>query len=75
MKESDTYQAILDEGKAEGKIEEAKGMLLRLGERRFGLPDATTRKSLEAITGLPELEQLIFRLLEVESWTELLDSE
>jgi predicted transposase YdaD len=75
MKESDTYQAILEEGKIEGKIEgkaeEAKAILLRLGEKRFGVPDEPTRTRIEAIVALSQLEGLIVRLLEVESWAEL----
>ena len=48
MKESSTYQAILEEGaklgeargEAKGKVEEAKAILLRQGSRRFGSPQA-----------------------------------
>jgi hypothetical protein len=67
MKESDTYQAILDEG----KIEEAQSLLLRLGEKRFGVPNEPTRKRLNTVADLSQLEQLMLRLLEVESWSEL----
>ena len=39
MRESSTYQAILREGKAEGKAEEARRMLLRIGRKHLGPPD------------------------------------
>jgi predicted transposase YdaD len=76
MKESATYQAILAEGRTEGElIGEVKGelkLLLKLGILRFGQPDATTVATLSAITSSNRIEQLGVRLLEVESWTELL---
>jgi predicted transposase YdaD len=81
MKESSTYQYILAEGRAEGQAlgraeGRAEGMqktLLLLGRKRFGPPDAATRKALKAITEVSRLEQLSERLLEVASWQELLD--
>jgi predicted transposase YdaD len=92
MKESSTYQAILEEGEAKGEARgrvegeakgrvegEAKGrvegeriVLLRLGAKRFGEPDAVTLACILAITSFGRLEQLTDRLLEVESWSELL---
>lgn len=68
MHESDTYQAILDEG----AIAQSKRLLLRLGCKRFGEPDAALRSALEAISELPRLEQLSERLLEADSWQDLL---
>lgn len=68
MHESDTYQAILDEG----AIAQSKRLLLRLGRKRFGDPDESLRSALEAISELPRLEQLSERLLEVDSWQDLL---
>lgn len=71
MKESSTYQAILAEGRAEGE----RDLILRLGGRRFGPPDAATRAALDAITSTERLERLAERLLEAESWAELLTRE
>jgi predicted transposase YdaD len=68
MKESSTYQYILDEG----RVEEARRMLFILGGKRFGNPDTKTQAALNAITSSQQLEQLAARLLEVESWQELL---
>lgn len=80
MKESVTYQAILEEGRAEGeargeargKAEEARSLLLRLGRKRFGPPDTAAGVSIAAIDSVERLEHLAERLLEVESWQELL---
>ena len=60
------------ESRTEGRVEEAQAMLLRFGSKRFGAPDAQSLIALEAIISLEALEQLADRLLEVESWQELL---
>jgi hypothetical protein len=70
MKESSTYQAILDEGWAE----EARKVLLLLGNDKLGPPDMETRAALEAITDINRLERLLQRLLQVSGWRELLGS-
>jgi hypothetical protein len=76
MKESSTYQAIVAEGRAEGlslgAIKEARKFLLKVGRKRFGRPDEATRAAINAISDVSRLEQLGERMLEVESWTELL---
>ncbi len=61
----------IEVGEEKGKIDAERGVILRLGTRRFGEPDATTRAALET-EDLPRLEILVDRLLEVESWAELL---
>ena len=68
MKESVTYQAIVEEGRQE----EARRLLLRLGGVRFGSPSDAVKATVEGITTLETLEILSIRLLSVESWTELL---
>ena len=68
MHESDTYQAILDEGHARG----VQATLLRQGRKRFGEPDEATRQALLAITDPERLDLLTERLLDVTSWQELL---
>jgi hypothetical protein len=70
MRESTTYQKILRDGRVEGKQE----LLLRLGTKRFGQPDAATSASIEAIRDIDRLEALGDRLLDpvVESWDDLL---
>lgn len=88
MKESSTYQYILQEGmqkgmqeglregekrgREEGRLEEARRLLLLLGTKRFGGPDRKTQATLDKIASPQQLEQMAARLLEVESWQELL---
>jgi hypothetical protein len=54
MRESTTYQAILREGRITGE----QKLLLRLGTKRFGEPDATTVAAIEAIQDIDRLEAL-----------------
>lgn len=68
MKESVTYQAIIEEG----ATAEAQRILLRQGNRRFGQPDERVKRRLESVTDLQRLEDLSERLLDVSSWEELL---
>jgi hypothetical protein len=72
MKESSTYQAILAEGKAEGAALEAKRILLRQGTKKFGEPEDSVHKTLEAINELERPEELTDRVLDASSWSELL---
>jgi predicted transposase YdaD len=76
MEDSVTYQAIIRKGEARGEIkgrlEERHDVLMQLGGKRFGPPDASVQAALESITDLKQLERLTERLLEVESWQELL---
>ncbi len=83
MKESSTYQAILEEGRqlgrqmglmegrSEGAVAEAKKLLRIAGSRRFGAPDAPTMAVLERIEDLVRLEDLFNRVDTVTSWQEL----
>ncbi|MBV8310477.1 MAG: hypothetical protein JO344_08850 [Planctomycetaceae bacterium] len=68
MKESVTYQKILREGRAE----EAKTILKRLGSKRFGKPEPLIEAAIDAIADLERLEQLSDRVLEPIGWEELL---
>ncbi len=78
MRESTTYQAILKEGRSEGLIEgrvgEARRLLLLQGEIRFGPPDETTRDAIEAIGDLDRLERIGRRVVDtsVNDWESLL---
>ena len=75
MKESTTYQAIKAEGEALGRAQGAEKLreaLFVLGSKRLGEPDAATRAAVEALDDLDRLTLLTERLLDVESWVELL---
>ena len=85
MKESVTYQAILEEGRerglekgvkkgrVEGRSDEAQRILLRLGTTLFGKPSPKVRRALRQVTDLDVLEALLLRVVEVRTWNELLD--
>ena len=72
LKESSTYQAILEEGREEGKLTEAIKMLIKFGTKRFGPASPSTLEQIQSITNLERIEILSDRLLEVASWDELL---
>jgi predicted transposase YdaD len=80
MRESATYQAILEEGRtvgrsegrAEGAIAEARKLLRVFGDRAFGAPDEPTATTIEQIADLARLEDLFRRASSVTSWQELL---
>ena len=59
-------------GRAEGAAEQLRKVIRQLGEARFGKPTAAVRERLEDLTDLAELERLTDRLLQVETWSELL---
>jgi predicted transposase YdaD len=88
LKDSSLYQVILKEGiekglkegrgqgQRQGRIDEARKVLFRLGRIRFGRLDKPTRVAIEAIDDLERLGQLSERLLTATSWADLLtDSE
>ena len=68
MHESDTYQAILDEG----AIRATQKIVLRQGRKRFGEPNESVRQAILAINDVEPLEKLTEKLLDVTSWEELL---
>ncbi len=74
MKESSTYQAILEEGRAEGMASALRKTLLRQGGQKFGPPSPSNLEALTAITDLSRLERMTERLLLVSSWHELLNT-
>ncbi len=76
MKDSVIYQEILEEGMEKGRIGEARSMLVRLGSKRLGIPDAPTQSRLELIDNPRMLEELTERLVDgaIASWGQLLGS-
>jgi len=81
MKESVTYQAILEEGeargeargRAEGRTEGKREDLFRLGRKRFGPPSTEIAAAIEALTDPQQIEAIIDRIFDAASWQELLD--
>ena len=74
MRESTTYQAILREGRQEGKVKGEQELLLRQGTKRFGEPDAATIAAIEAIQDIDRLGVIGERILEpdIRDWDDLL---
>jgi hypothetical protein len=70
MEESDTYMAIIDEGREK----QAKRTLLRQGSRRFGHVSPTQESALLAITDLERLDHMLDRIFDANSWQDLLDT-
>ena len=68
MKDSVTYQAIVEEG----EIKASQEVLLKLGGKRFGAASETITLAIRSITDLDRLEALIDRLLDASSWQQLL---
>ncbi len=84
MRESTTYQAIVEEGidigipigreegRVEGRAEGERISLLVVGRSRFGEPDDRTLEALDQISEPERLLELVQRALTVDSWHELL---
>lgn len=60
-----------EKGIERGRAVEARSLILFLGTKRFGTPNTTVEATLEE-SDLIRLEAFVGRLLEVESWQELL---
>lgn len=70
MHESDTYQAVLEEGEING----LKRTLLRQGGKRFGPPPEEVKLFLEGIMDLERLDRMIDRVHDIAGWQELLET-
>jgi len=68
MRESSTYQAILEEG----RIAQARQYVIDLGTEKFGPPDAATIALLARVENLDTLHQLLRIVLRTSTWQELL---
>jgi hypothetical protein len=68
MRESSTYQAILEEG----QVAEARKVLRLLGDKAFGPPDAATASQIDQLGDLARLEEVLQRVRGAASWQELL---
>jgi predicted transposase YdaD len=76
MKESVTYQAIVEEGEAQGLV---KGMirarrddLLLIGEKRFGAPGAVAKTALQGISDPDRLSRMVAAIFDASTWDDLL---
>lgn len=71
MKDSTTYQAILEEGREEGRADEARRILRAMGVRRWGKPSASVSRKLRS-SSVNELERMIERLDLAKSWDDVI---
>jgi predicted transposase YdaD len=71
MKESVTYQEIV----REGRVEEARRMLVIMGEQSLGTADNEVHRLLDSIDSVKRLEHLAKNVRNVSTWQELLRSE
>jgi hypothetical protein len=73
MKESTTYQAIIEEGESAGARKELRKVLRSQGEEQFGTPaPAWAVRALEQIDSLEQLEALAKQVLRAHAWADLL---
>ncbi|GEM_PF-2543424 len=70
MKESVTYQAILEEGREEGKQQEALSLILRLMGRRIGTLDPLLHDRIRELS-IAKLEALSEALLDFSTAADL----
>lgn len=75
MRESDTYQMILEEGMEKGiekgRLQEARRALLLVGPPRLGEPEPETLRRIESESQISQLEEWLRRAGQVESWSDL----
>ena len=64
----------LVKGRVEGRAQGSRETILRLARRRFGEPDSATLDALQAIVDLDRLVRITDRVLDAESWADLLST-
>lgn len=82
--ESSTYRAIFDKGYElapreararayqQGRLEEARRLIVQLGRRQFGKPAREIKAILDGITGINSLEHLYLLIARADQWPEWL---
>ena len=68
LRDSTTYQGIIDDGRKIGKLEGAKELLLRQARKRFRRPDPAGEAALDAIANMARLVRLGESLANARSW-------
>ena len=76
LQESSFYQMLLEEGelkgRLEGRLEEARELLILLGQKLIGPADAATRAAIDSMDDLERLRQSALRVLSAKNWEDLL---
>jgi hypothetical protein len=68
MRESTTYQAILEEG----RVDEVRHDIIELGAEKFGPPDRATVAAIDGLNDLDTLRRLLRTILRTTTWQDLL---
>lgn len=66
------YQDIFAKGRAEGQVDEARAILLGLGQKKLGEHQEPVRSQIAAIRDLGQLNRLLDRILDAPTWDDLL---
>ena len=66
------YEEGIEKGKLEGKLEGVQQTILQIGRTRFGAPDESIQRAINAIDNAEQLEALTDRVLVASSWSDLL---
>jgi len=74
-RESPLFLETLEEGREQGRVEEARRLVLDLGTDKFGAPEPSLVSTVETIGDPDVLERLVRRILRATSWQELLAPE
>lgn len=80
MRESVTYQLILEEGReegreegeAQGRLEQAREMVLDLGAAQLGAPPPAVVVAIRGTTDLPALQRMARAVLRADNWDDIL---
>jgi hypothetical protein len=77
IEESTIYQEIIQKGEARGEaigaVKEARKVILKLGRKRFGAPNNQIKTALKSMVDIAEIDRLWDKLLDANSWKELLE--
>ena len=76
LEDSSTYQYLIQRGKLEGnregKREEVQNLLFRIGKKKYGPPGPAVVAKVDAEQDLERLESMFERVLDANSWDDLL---
>ncbi len=67
------FKMFLDRGRSEGQMKEARSLLLRQGNKKFGPPKLAQESAINEFFDLAQLEVLCEKLLDVNTWDDLLN--
>lgn len=78
LRDSSTYQMIVEEGlakgMAQGMAQGLRRMLIKMAARHLGPPSEVVEESLSAIDDFERLQRMGQRALDVATWQELLET-